>query len=102
MNLHDTQLVILSAAAQRDDGLAWPVPDSITSEEERVRNRLRSLVRVGYLQERRAEFNEDGWREDKAGRPYTLEVTAAGLAAISVEPTEHPLYAPRVRSRTRS
>ncbi|WP_238365482.1 DUF3489 domain-containing protein [Mesobacterium pallidum] len=89
--LSDTQLVILSAAAQREDRNVLPLPGSL-------RGGAAAKV-VGALLSRRlvAETATDNrtkadaslnriWRNDEDGRAILLHITDAGLAAIGVDP----------------
>ena len=87
--LTDTQRVILSAAAQRTDRLALPLPKSLKGGAgHRVVN---ALVEKGLLKEVKAnrKLNDPVWRETDDGRLVTLVITDAGLAAIGIE-TEVP------------
>jgi len=89
--LSDTQLVILSAAAQREDRNVLPLPGSL-------RGGAASKV-VGALLSRKliVETTTDSrtkadaalnriWRNDEDGNAILLHITDAGLAAIGVEP----------------
>ena len=83
--LSDTQLVILTAAAQRESGAALPPPASLKTKGGALTTVLKSLVKRGLLEERPATTNDEAWREDEDGRPVTLVVTGAGLEAIGVD-----------------
>ncbi len=82
--LTEAQLVILSAAAQRDDGTALPLPGSLTMNKGAARTVLASLVKRGLLVERPAVGHGDIWRETDDGERVTLAITAAGYEAIGV------------------
>jgi hypothetical protein len=108
--LSDTQLVILSAAAQRDDHNVLPLPGSLRGGGEprppkgRVgpssgRSKGANAKVVGALLKRGliAETTTDSrtkadaalnriWRNDEEGNAILLHITNAGLAAIGVEP----------------
>ena len=47
LRLNDLQLVLLSAAAQRDDGSLLPPPDSIGERTPVVDKAIKSLLRRG-------------------------------------------------------
>lgn len=81
----DTQLVILSAAAQRDDGAALPLPKSLKPQGGGATASLKSMLKKGWLAERPAAAGEPAWRESDEQR-MTLVITPAGLSAIGVEP----------------
>jgi DNA-binding MarR family transcriptional regulator len=86
--LSDTQSVILSAASQRTDRIALPLPKSLKGgAAQKVVN---ALIDKGLLEEVRAnrKLNDPVWRETEDARAVTLVVTDAGLAAIGIE-VEH-------------
>ena len=79
--LTDTQLVILSNAAQRDDGLILPLPDGLTLAGGAWTKCLQTLIDRGYIEE------IDGapdWQDREEGDPKTLRITAAGLEALGI------------------
>ena len=86
--LSDTQRVILSAAAQRTDRLALPLPKSLKGGA--AHKVVNALIDKGLLKEVNAnrKLNDPVWRETDEGRLVTLLVTDAGLAAIGIE-VEH-------------
>ena len=51
--LTDTQFVILSAAAQRDDGAALPLPKSLKLQGGSVTSILKGLLKKGLLADSR-------------------------------------------------
>ena len=84
----DAQRVILSAASQRTDRLALPLPKSLKGgAAQKVVN---ALVDKGLLKEVKAnrKLNDPVWRETEDGRAVTLVITDAGLSAIGIE-VEH-------------
>jgi hypothetical protein len=77
--LSDTQAVILSAAAQRDDGAVLPLPETLRIKGGAVAKVLGSLKTKGLI--------------DHLGTPRgdnlpPLRITRAGLQAIGVEPED--------------
>jgi hypothetical protein len=83
--LTDTQLVILSAASQRDDrGVELPA----NVKGEAARKVVDKLVRAGLLEEVRAAGSLPVWRRDDASGPMALRVTKNGLEAIDVQGDE--------------
>ena len=84
--LTDAQLVILSAAAQRDDATALPLPPTLKLNKGAATTVLTSLVKRSLLAERPAGTADVLWRESDDGHHLTLAITAAGLEAIGVEP----------------
>ena len=77
--LTDTQLVILSAASQRDDrGVELPA----NIKDEAARKAADKLIRAGLLEEVRAAGSLPVWRRDDRNGPMALRITEPGLAAI--------------------
>jgi uncharacterized protein DUF3489 len=80
--LTDTQLVILSSAAKRQDrGVI--LPERLKGQA--ARNTLERLISRGLVEEVRATGELPVWRHDDQGR-YCLRITSAGLVAIGIEP----------------
>lgn len=95
IKLSDTQAIILSAAAQRDDRIALPLPANLKGGA--ATKVVDTMVAKGLLEEveaRRIAFqphlSDPVWRETGDGHGTTLVVTEAGLAAIGIEPDELP------------
>jgi Protein of unknown function (DUF3489) len=72
--LSDTQLVILSAAAQRDDLSVLPLPDSLTLKGGALNKVMDSLRNRGLIRVLGGD-----------GGPERVVVTSEGMAAIGVE-----------------
>ena len=83
--LSDTQSVILSAAAQRTDRFALPLPKSLKGGA--AHKVVSALVAKGLLKEVKAnrKLSDPVWRETEDGHPLTLIITDTGLAAIGIE-----------------
>jgi Protein of unknown function (DUF3489) len=80
--LTDTQLIILSSAAQRDDGLAT-LPETLKgSAAQKV---VTKLTASGLLKEVRVKPDQPAWRTDDSGHSLGLKITKAGAAAIRVD-----------------
>ncbi len=86
--LTDTQLVILSAAAARDDGTILPLPDSLKIKGGAIAAVLKSLLKKKLVTERPAVLDGEAWREAKDGHRLTLIVTDTGLRVIGITPDE--------------
>ena len=79
--LTDTQLMILSAASQRDDrGVELPA----NIKGQAARKVVDKLIRAGLLEEVRAAGTLPVWRCDGSG-PMALRLTQKGLEAIDVK-----------------
>ncbi len=104
--LTDRQLVILAAAARRQDGAVLPLPRSLKVNKAAATTVLKSLLKKGLLAERPAAPDEAHWRETRDGGRTALAITEVGLQAIGVDadpktskqspPTKAP---PKQRSR---
>ena len=96
--LTDTQLVILNAAAGRDDRAVLPLPKSLKISKGGSTSVLKALLKKGLIEETPAALGDEHWREGDAGHKMALTITDAGLAGLDGEP-EGP--APK-RTRKRS
>lgn len=83
--LSDTQALILSAAAQRPEHIALPLPESLRGGA--AAKVVGAMLAKGFLQEVDADTRkgEPIWRETGDGHGVTLVATDAGLAAIGIE-----------------
>jgi hypothetical protein len=77
--LSDTQAVILTAAAQRDEGAVLPLPETLMIKGGAVDRVLGSLRAKGLIDHQGAPRGDD---------PPPLRITRAGLQAIGVEPED--------------
>jgi len=89
--LSDTQAVILSAAAQRDDGNILPLPGSLRGGA--AVKVVGALLSRGLIAETVTDSQTKAdaalnriWRNGEDGRAILLHITDAGLAAIGIEP----------------
>ena len=106
--LNDTQLVILSTAAQRDDHAVLPIPDSIKAKGANRTKTIDGLIRKGLIEEKRAGTDAPVWRQAEDGQRMMLVATEAGIHAIDGEhaldseiPNAAPLEGRDSRSRAR-
>ena len=82
---NDTQLVLLSAASQRDDHCLVPPPGPKRAQAQRA---VAKLVEAGLVKEIRAKAGGPIWRrDDETGQTFALKLTAAGAKAIAVDET---------------
>src|SRR5258707_10403329 len=82
MQLSDTQLLILSSASQRNDHAAVLPANLKGGAARKVVDRL---LKEKLLQELRGKDDMPVWRRGDDNRPYSLQITKAGLRAIEVE-----------------
>ena len=83
----DTQLVILSAAAQRYNLKILPLPTSLTTNKGAVTRVINGLIRKGLAAEVPATRDDEIWREDSDQR-FAVVITDKGLDAIGVVDVE--------------
>ena len=86
--LTDTQLVILSAAAERDGGTVLPMPKSLKVNKAAATKTIKNLINRGLISEQPAARDDEVWRAAEDGGRLKLVVTDAGLAAIGVDTDE--------------
>jgi Protein of unknown function (DUF3489) len=79
---YDTQLIILSAASQRDDR-AVELPANLKGEA--ARKVVDKLIRAGLLEEVLAGGSLPVWRRDDDSGAMALRITKNGLEAIGIE-----------------
>ncbi len=88
--LTDTQLVVLSAASQRDSRLVLPLPKTLRGGA--ARKSIESMIAKGLVEERDANVvrGDPIWRRNGDGHGLTLAITDTGLAALDGDtlPTE--------------
>ncbi|HBS50827.1 MAG TPA: hypothetical protein DEA05_12440 [Rhodobacteraceae bacterium] len=84
--LSDTQTIILSRAAQNEDRIALPLPDSLRGGA--AAKVVSAMLSKGFLEEVEADMRKGDavWRETGDGHGVTLVATDAGFAAIGSEP----------------
>ena len=86
--LADSELVILSSAANRADYRALPIPDTLSGKPEDVKGALKRLLKRKLLEEHPAKLEDGLWRKDCDDRHLTLRITSAGFEAINLEVPE--------------
>ena len=79
VELTDTQLVILSAASQREDRGVEPLANVQGKAAGKV---VAKLVRAGLLEEIKASGSLPVWRRNDESGAVALRITSAGLAVI--------------------
>ena len=86
--LSDSQLVILAAAAQRDDGSLLPIPQSLTAKGAALSKVVETLCKRKLAEERRSINGAAEWRRDEENRSLGLFITSGGLLALGLDDTE--------------
>ncbi len=96
--LTDTQLIVLSKAAARDDGLA-AVPEGLNKAAAAKVGA--SLVSCKLMREVRSKPDMPLWREDEEGRGTSLVITREGREAIGIEDSENDSSKEAMRTKQR-
>jgi hypothetical protein len=88
VKLTDTQLVMLSAAAQREDRCLVAPPSLKGGAAQKV---AKKLISAGLAKETKAKRNDPIWRRDEESWAcYTLKLTPAGAKAIGIDEGVEP------------
>ncbi len=95
MKLSDTQLMVLSAASQRQDCFVVLPPNLKGSAARKV---VEKLVNEALLLELAAKDGMPVWRRGDDNRAFSLRITKAGLKAIAVEVPDEPVAEAGVNS----
>ena len=86
MKLTDTQLVLLSAAAQRQDGAVELGPKLKGSASQKL---IGKLLSEHLVEEIPAQGSLPMWRRDEDKGALALRITERGLDAIGADQLEH-------------
>jgi hypothetical protein len=86
VKLSDTQLVILAAAAKRNDGSILPLPKRLKADKESAAQILGNLVKKKLAAELPASRDAAVWRRREGGERLMLAITEAGFRAIGIDP----------------
>jgi hypothetical protein len=101
--LSESQLVILAAAAQRDDGSLLPIPQGLTAKGAALTKVMETLCKRKLIEERRTINGAPEWRRDEERHPLGLFITTSGLLALGFNnpEKEKPAQAAASMSRQR-
>jgi DNA-binding MarR family transcriptional regulator len=101
----DSQLVVLSAACQRDRRSLYPLALKVKGgAADKV---LKSLLAKGLIEEVQAGLNDTVWREGEDGTRLTLRATDAAVAALNIEsdttaPADDVADSPKAKKKVRA
>jgi hypothetical protein len=99
--LSDSQLVILSAAAQRVDRSLLPFPSSLSAKGAALGKVVETLCKRQLVEERRINNGAPEWRRDEERGSLGLFVTDAGLLTLGIDNTETAKSLPAAASMPR-
>ena len=90
IKLTDSQLLMLSAAAQRNDRCLVAAPNVKAAAAQKIAGKL---IASGLVKEVKAKPGAPVWRrDDEAGQSYALKLTAAGAKAIAIDESAEPAH----------
>ena len=90
IKLTDTQLLMLSAAAQRNDRCLVAAPNVKAAAAKKIAGKL---IASGLVKEIRAKAGVPVWRrDDDSGQSYALKLIAAGAKAIAIDESAEPAH----------
>jgi len=84
IRLNDAQLVLLSAASQREDGSLLPLLPGLADDAPRMNKTIEQLIKKGLAAEKPGTSKDAVWRADDDTR-FGVFITDAGLSAINVD-----------------
>ena len=97
IKLTDTQLLMLSAAARRNDRCLVAAPNVKAAAAQKIAGKL---IASGLMKEIKAKPGAPVWRRDEeAGQSYALKLTAAGAKAIAIDESAEPTHVGEGNSR---
>jgi hypothetical protein len=96
--LSDTQLVILSAAAQRADHSLVPFPQSLTVNGAALGKIIQTLCKRKLAEERGTVDGAPEWRRDEDSRAFGLFITTNGLLALGIDEAAKSAHSQAVAS----
>ena len=90
IKLTDTQLLMLSAAARRNDRCLVAAPNVKAAAAQKIAGKL---ITSGLVKEIKAKPGAPVWRrDDEAGQSYALKLTALGAKAIAIDESAEPVH----------
>jgi hypothetical protein len=84
--LSDSQLIVLTAARQREDRCVFPVTMKLKGNA--AGNVLKSLLKKDLIKEVRAKRDDTVWRHDEERGRMTLVATKAAFAGLGIDPRD--------------
>jgi len=84
IKLNDTQRILLSTAAGREDRMILPPPQSVPLDDPKTEKALQGLLRRRLVEEVRVPLDAPTWRSGEGEQPLGLVIAAAGFDAIGL------------------
>jgi hypothetical protein len=79
--LTNTQMLVLTNAAQRSNLFVLPLPTTVQARGSVKRNLLAALLKMEFAQESIVDDAALAWRTDEEGQRFALRLTPAGYLA---------------------
>jgi len=104
IRLNDTQLVLLSTAAGREDRMILPSPQSVRLDDPKTEKALQGLLKRKLVEEIQVPRDAPTWRIGEGDQPLGLVIAAAGFDAIGLSEmaADSPASAKKETHPTRS
>ena len=99
--LTDTQLIILAAAAKRDDGAILPLPKKLKLDSHAGATVFHDLLKKRLIAETAASSEAAAWRDGEAGQRMMLVATKAGRRAIGAAAANERTVTPKAGMKGR-
>ena len=97
IKLTNTQLMMLSAAAQRSDRCLVAAPNLKLAAAQKLASKL---LAAGFVKEIKATAAAPVWRrDDETGLTYALKLTAAGVKSIAIDESAEAAHVGEGNSR---
>lgn len=81
--LNDTQLILLSTAAQRENASLIPLPDNLTAAIDKVRKAIAAMIKSDLAEEGEVQDASLAWRADGEIN-VGVRITDTGRAALGL------------------
>jgi hypothetical protein len=99
IKLTDTQLVILAAAARREDCAILPLPRKLKLAGNATATVFENLLEKKLIAEQPGSSAAAAWRDGENGERMMLVATAAGLRAIGAAPANQGTSTPKAAKK---
>jgi Protein of unknown function (DUF3489) len=99
--LTDTQLIILAAAAKRDDGAILPLPKKLKLDSHAGATAFRDLLKKRLIAEKAASSEAAAWRDGEDGQRIMLVATKAGRRASGAAAANERTVTPKAGKERR-
>ena len=99
--LTGTQLIILSAAARREDCAILPLPRKLKLDSNAAATIFKDLLQKKLIAEQPSSSDAAAWRDGEDGQRMMLVATTAGLRAIGAAAADERTVAPKAGKKAR-